>query len=364
MRKHEQSGGAGPGTGEAGAVAVAMSGGIDSTLAAALLAEQGREVFGVTAVLTDEDTPFASRRGVRAARAAADAVGIRHVVVDLRDAFARDVIEDFLDAYLSGRTPCPCAVCNARIKFGRLRRKAEALGARRFATGHYAAVRRDDAGGIHLHRGRDAARDQSYFLFGLDPDSLAAALFPLGDWSKARVREQARRRNLPLLDRGESRELCFVAGAHGDWIEARRPGASRPGELVDRQGRVLGLHRGMHRYTVGQRRGLGLAAGHRAYVTALDAPRNRVVLGARRDAMRRRLRVERPHWIAEAPAPGRFRALAQIRYHHAAAACEAERRSDGSLTVVFDEEQFAITPGQAAVLYRGDEVLGGGWIAG
>jgi tRNA-uridine 2-sulfurtransferase len=345
-------------------VAVAMSGGVDSAVAAALLCEQGHDVIGLTLRfwLCEEAAPqrgCCGIDGVGQARAAAGELGIPHYVVDCREAFERLVLRPAWDEYARGRTPNPCVHCNAEIKFRLLLEQARRLGAARLATGHYAIIR-DIAGRPTLLRGRDAQKEQSYFLFALDEPQLEAALLPLGELTKEEVRELARRRGLPNAERPESQDACLDGGDAG-FAEAlrRRFGApARQGAIVDERGQPLGQHGGVHRYTIGQRRGLGVALGRRAYVLRIDADRGEVVLG--RDARSldaAGLWASGARWLA--PAAGR--AEVQVRYRHAAApalvAVAGER-----VEVRFDQPQRAVTPGQAAVVYDGPRLLGGGWI--
>jgi tRNA-specific 2-thiouridylase len=275
------------------------------------------------------------------------------------------VIEPFADAYLAGETPLPCVACNRGFKFGTLRARARALGAEAVATGHYARIAVDPATGErHLYRARDAAKDQSYFLFDLSQDQLRDARFPLGELTKDEVRERARALGLATADKPESQEICFVPdGDYASVVEELRPDAvPGSGEIVDGAGRVLGRHGGIHRFTVGQRRGLGLASAERLYVRRLDAARNRVVVGTDAELAVRGARLRGVRWIGSPPA-GPARAAVRIRYRHAGADARIEADADGGADVWFDAPVAAVAPGQAAVFYAGDRVLGGGWIA-
>ncbi len=348
-------------------VVVAMSGGVDSSVAAALAAETGREVVGVTMRLSGSDSRCCSLADADDARRVAERLGIRFFVANYADAFRRDVIEPFADAYLAGRTPIPCVTCNTRFKFEYLLERARVFGAERVATGHYARSERDPATGRwRLFRAADATKDQTYFLFELTQEQLERAWFPLGHLTKTEVRERARGLGLATAEKPESQEICFVPG--GDYaavVEQLRPGAlPGEGDVVDAAGRVRGRHAGVHRFTVGQRRGLGLAAERPLYVTALDPARNRVVVGEADDLLAREARIERVSWIAGAPPPAPVRATVRVRYRHAGAAAKVEPLPGGRARVVFDEPVRAVSPGQAAVFDDGDEVLGGGWIAG
>jgi tRNA-specific 2-thiouridylase len=347
-----------------GPIAAAMSGGVDSSVAAALLREQGRQVFGITAVMTGEESRCCSTEDVKRAAGVASGLGISHHVVDVREAFKRFVLDTFTAEYLAGRTPSPCAICNREVKFGALFQAARRVGASALATGHYAGTRLGPDGTVRLRRGRDRARDQSYFLARLTQSQLARAVFPLEDMEKNEVVAHARRRALDGAVNRESRELCFVAhGTHGDWIDLRCLRTPGPGDIEDTSGNRVGSHAGIHHYTIGQRKGLGLAMGYPAYVTAIDARRNVLVIGRRSEVMQSDLLADQLNWIAGSAPAGRFRADVQIRYNHPAAPADLKMLEDGRLRAVFDEPQFAVTPGQLAVFYSNDEVLGSGWIA-
>jgi tRNA-specific 2-thiouridylase len=353
-------------TGARPRVVVGLSGGVDSSLAAALLVEQGFDVVGVTLHLAGSASRCCSLDDADDARRVAERLGIRFFVANYRDEFRREVMEPFADAYLAGRTPIPCVACNQRFKFGRLLARARALGADTIATGHYARVARDPATGeLQLLRGRDPGKDQSYFLFDLSQEQLARIRFPLGELTKAEVRARARALGLPTADKAESQEICFVPdGDYAKVVESLRPGAAPgPGEIVDGEGRVLGRHGGVHRYTVGQRRSLGLGGPDRLYVRALDAARNRVEVAPEAGLAVGGARLEGVRWTGAAPnAP--VRALVRIRYRHAGAHASVEPAGDGTARVAFEAPVSALAPGQAAVFYDGERVLGGGWIAG
>ncbi len=346
---------------------VGLSGGVDSSLAAALLVEQGYEVIGVTMHLAGSASRCCSLDDADDARRVAEQLGIRFFVANYTREFRQEVMLPFADAYLEGRTPLPCATCNSRFKFDRLLARALALGAERVATGHYARVGRDaESGQPTLWAARDAGKDQSYFLFGLTPAQLERACFPLGELSKDEVRARARALGLATAEKPESQELCFVPdGDTGSAVERlrpeRMPGA---GDIVDEAGGVLGRHAGVHRFTVGQRRGLGVSAAAPLYVKALDAASNRVVVTTERGLESSAGRVAQVSWISGTPPRDPFEAKVRIRYRHAGARARVTPHSDGSAALAFDEPVRALAPGQAAVFYRGDQVLGGGWLTG
>ncbi|MGD8375922.1 MAG: tRNA 2-thiouridine(34) synthase MnmA [Acidobacteriota bacterium] len=348
-----------------GRTVVAMSGGVDSSVAAALSREAGEDVVGLSMQLYDVE-PGGGGMGscctpddLRDARAVALRLGIPHYVMGFQDEFRRHVLDYFEGEYRRGRTPIPCIPCNSALKFGRLLDRAGLLGADRVATGHYARVEfLPGRGRFRLRAAVDAARDQSYFLFDLTQEQLARAVFPLGQLRKTAVRDLARTHGIPTAEKPESRDLCFVgSGTYRD----RLPRVDRPGWIVDRSGRRLAPHGGVSGFTVGQRRGLGIASSRRLYVLAIDPERRVVTVGGEEEQYAAALEASGANWIAESePAP--FRAHARIRYRHDGAAARVLPGAGGRFRVEFDEPQRAITPGQAVVLYRGDEVLGGGWI--
>jgi tRNA-specific 2-thiouridylase len=347
-------------------IVVGMSGGVDSSVAAALLVEQGFEVVGVTLHLAGSASRCCSLDDADDARRVAEALGIRFYVANETEHFREEVMLPFADAYLAGRTPIPCVACNRRFKFERLLGRARALGAEAVATGHYARVERDARTGEHrLLRARDAHKDQSYFLYDLGQEQLAAARFPLGALTKDEVRARARALGLATADKPESQEICFVPdGDYARVVEQLRP-QSLPGqcEIVDAAGRVLGRHGGVHRFTVGQRRGLGLGTGERLYVRALDAERNRVVVGPVEELGVRGARLEAVRWIAGQAPEAPVRARVRVRYRHEGAAARVEAEGEHGARALFDEPVRAVSPGQAAVFYASDVVLGGGSIA-
>lgn len=365
-------------------IAVAMSGGVDSSVAAVILKEAGYSLAGYSMKLWDPgpDAPPAGRSGagrygsagdLRDAAEVAARLGIPHRIVDLRREFERMVVLPFIEDYRSGRTPSPCVLCNAGLKFDHLVRLAGEAGASRVATGHYARVSFDEKIGRHLLlKARDADKDQSYFLFQLSQSQLAKAVFPLGDLTKGQVRAFARKRRLPVADKPESQEICFIPdGDYASFVERRCDGTDGlasggnpfpPGPIVDRSGRVLGIHAGIHRYTVGQRRGLGIA--HRAplYVLEICPSENRVVVGELSELGGRRCRVVRTNWIAIPSLKEPLHVRAKIRSRHREAPAIVTPLKSGDVEVLFDEPQPAITPGQACVFYQGVTCIGGGWI--
>jgi len=348
-----------------------MSGGVDSAVAAALLRREGHEVVGVTMQLAD-----LSRHGLGASRccSASDVetaaevarmLGVRHYVLDMERAFEKAVLRPFVESYLAGETPLPCARCNSEVKFGELLGVAARMDAGALATGHYARVAREGGRAVLL-RGRDAAKDQSYFLFGLRPEQLERVRFPLGEMRKEEVRALARELDLPNADRRDSQEVCFVppGGSYVDVLEALAPGRlPGPGDVVDGSGRVVGRHPGHHAFTVGQRRGIGVAGDRRLYVVGVSAAENRVVVGGQEDATRRTIVLRDVNWLAGELRPATVAALVQVRSRHRAQAATVTPLNGGGVRVDFAEPVAAPAPGQAAVCYDGDRVLGGGWIA-
>jgi tRNA-specific 2-thiouridylase len=360
-----------------------MSGGVDSSAAAALLQEQGHELVGFTMQLwnqrrglsVDENgEPLPSRccslDDVYDARRVAEELGFPFYVLNLEQEFERDVVQPFVTSYLQGETPIPCVACNSRLKFASLDKLAVSLGCTKVATGHYARVEFDAAADCYrLRRGRDLQKDQSYFLWELTQDQLSRALFPLGELSKSDARNAARRNDLAVAEKKESQEICFVpdgdyAGFIDRYLEAENQIDQIPagGPIVTSSGAVLGEHTGIHRYTVGQRRGLGIAQARPLYVLGIDADQNRVIVGSDDELLSREFTAAGVNWIAFDNPTAPVRADVRVRYRHTAAPATITPLPDGRVTVEFDQPQRAITPGQATVFYRGDEVLGGGWI--
>ena len=351
-----------------------MSGGVDSSVAAALLVERGHDVVGVTLRVwpwsegSDASSRFGSCCGSDAtddARHVARTLGVPHYILDREEEFARAVIDRFVDAYRAGRTPVPCVSCNTELKFGSLLRRARAWDAGAVATGHYARVTRDEGSGRYqLWRGADARKDQSDFLWPLTQQQLAGAIFPIGDMRKDEVRAHARRFGLSTAEKPESQEICFVPG--GDYrafLRERDPAMFQPGVIVDREGRELGHHTGLANFTVGQKKGLGLAGGRRLYVLGLDPGSNTVTVGETGELEARRLTARSVNFIAGEPPPDPLRVEARIRHSHVPAPATVRALDAESAEVVFESPQRAITPGQSVVWYRGDLVIGGGVIA-
>lgn len=368
-------------------IAVAMSGGVDSSAAAAMLKAEGHELVGFSMQLWNQrrglnvdehGDPLPSRccslDDIYDARRVAEELGFPFYVLNLEKEFEQSVVKPFVASYLAGETPIPCVACNSRLKFASLDRLAQSLGCEKVATGHYARVEYDEAANRYrLLRGRDLQKDQSYFLWELTQEQLARSLFPLGNLSKPEVREIARQHDLKsVAEKAESQEICFVPdGNYASFIdryleaESEEAGATIPGagEIVNTQGEELGHHDGIHRFTIGQRRGLGaIGQGRALYVVQLDSARNRVVVGTEGELLRHEFSAAGVNWIALDPPDEAVRADVRVRYRHTAAPARIETVDAGRVRVAFDEAQRAITPGQATVFYRGDEVVGGGWI--
>jgi tRNA-uridine 2-sulfurtransferase len=363
-------------------VAVAMSGGVDSSAVAALLCEQGYHVVGLTLQLWNQRR-LAGHEGmpesvqgrccsiddVYDARRVAETLGIPYYVVNQEERFENDVVRPFVKEYLSGRTPIPCSLCNNHLKFDQLLLTARQIGAELLATGHYARNEFDERSGRWiLKRPADRSKDQTYFLFGLTQEQLSRTLFPLGEMRKPEVREEAKRAGLQLFEKPDSQEICFIPGGdYKQFLDAYldEQGEDLPdtaGELVTTSGEVVGTHGGIHNFTVGQRKGLGVATGSPLYVLEIRGEQKQVVVGRGEELFSRTLRANRLNWIAIDDLREPLRVQAKIRHRHEPAAALLERAGEGEALLTFDEPQRAITPGQAVVFYDGDVVVGGGWI--
>ena len=350
-------------------VVVAMSGGVDSSVAAAMLADDGHDVVGLSMQLYDQrdgETTFGSCCTIddlHDARRVATTIGIPHYIVNFERQFDEHVVSDFVAEYLNGRTPIPCVRCNGDLKFTTLLDRARGFDAAVVATGHYARVDEVSPGRYALRRGLDRDKDQSYFLFTLTQDQLAAARFPLGSLRKAEVRDYAEARGLPVAHKPDSHEICFVpTGDYASFVERRASETPTSGPITDRDGTELGRHDGIHRFTVGQRKGLGLSASEPLYVLALDAAASTVTVGPRSALDRVALEASEVNWIASEPPTAPLRVTAQIRHRHPEARATLQPRPGARASLRFDEPQPAVTPGQAVVFYEGDAVVGGGWI--
>jgi len=344
-------------------VVIAMSGGVDSSAAAALLKEEGHEVIGASMQVISSDNQVADA-GIYAGQVARK-LGVPHFVMDFRDIFARRVIDDFCREYRRGRTPNPCVLCNKDIKFGILWERAREMGADFLATGHHARVERDENSGNYLlKKGADEQKDQSYFLCQLDQQQLSHAMFPVGNLTKERVRQIAGELGLPEADRPESQEICFIPDDdYPGFLENHVPGATSPGPILDREGNTLGEHRGIVYYTVGQRKGLGIAAAGPMYVIAIDAERNAVIAGTKEQTYGTELVAGNLNWIAMPAPESPIKVKARVRYRHAEAEATVTPLDNDSVYVKFVEPQMAVTPGQSVVFYDGDTVIGGGTIS-
>ena len=339
-------------------IAVAMSGGVDSSVTAALLKKEGHEVFGLTMRMTD------STEAATVAGTIAQALGIQHHIIDFRDIFTKEIISHFCLQYSLGKTPNPCVSCNRQIKFGALMQKAREIGAEAMATGHYARIeKRDSDGRLLLKKGTDCTRDQSYFLYKLTQAQLAGAVFPLGNITKDKVREMAVQMELPLSDRKESREICFIPdNDYPSFLRGRLAGAIKSGQITDRQGKVLGKHRGIIDYTIGQRKGLGISSEEPLYVVKIDSNSNTVIVGGKQDVYTGELIVTDLNWISVDGLIEPITLKVKIRYLHPEAEAVITPVDDDKVDVKFTAPQMAITPGQAAVFYEADTVVGGGTI--
>jgi tRNA-uridine 2-sulfurtransferase len=354
-----------------GKAVVGMSGGVDSSVAAAILKRDGYDVIGVTIRTWPKEECGASSgraccnlEAVTRARAAAEDVGIPYYVVDFSADFKKEVIDYFCAEYLKGHTPNPCVVCNEKIKFAKLLEKARSLGARSVATGHYARAEFNKSRGRYLLKeGIDKAKDQSYFLFSLSQEQLKHCIFPLGGLTKDKVRSLAEAFKLRTHDTVSSQDVCFIRDkSYADYIKKKTGIEAMAGEIVNSAGKVLGQHKGIVFYTIGQRRGLGIAHKEPLYVTGIDIADNRIIVGEKTDALKKGLTAERLNWIAVKDIDKPIRVMAKIRYAHKKAGATVTKIEEGAVRVDFDEPQSSPTPGQAVVFYDKDVVVGGGWI--
>ena len=352
-------------------IVVAMSGGVDSSVAAALLAEQGHDVIGLSMQLYAQDGSPAggghfgsccTLDDLNDARRVASRLGFPHYILNLEERFQETVISNFVHEYASGRTPLPCAHCNSDLKFSTLLDRALGFGSAHVATGHYARIDRSPVGRWLLKRSVDRDKDQSYFLFSLTQEQLASAVFPVGSLSKPAVRAEAHRLGLAVADKPDSQEICFVPDGDYAAFVASRTAEPRTGAIVDGQGRTIGAHEGVHRFTIGQRKGLGIATGTPLYVLKIDAESGDVTVGPRSGLERTSLTASGVNWVSVDAPSGWLPASAQIRHRHRAAAGRVRALDGLRAEFEFDDPQAAVTPGQAVVFYDDDVVVGGGWI--
>jgi len=342
-------------------IAVAMSGGVDSSVAAALLKQEGHEVIGITMKLTDGGN---NQNALEDACRVAQKLGIPHHVIDLRDIFSRVIITDFCREYSLGNTPNPCVLCNRYIKFGVLWERAKEIGAAFLATGHYARVEQDTATGKYLlKKGKDQRKDQSYFLYRLKQEHLSHSLFPIGNLTKVKVKQIANEMELPVGARPESQEICFIPGTdYTGFLKDHTRTLPPAGPILDVKGNVLGQHEGIAFYTIGQRKGLGINAAEPLYVTAIEPEKNAVIVGTKKQTYSDELLADSLNWIAKSMPENPVKLKASIRYRHSEAEAVVSPRDENTVYVKFAEPQMAVTPGQSVVFYDGDIVVGGGTI--
>jgi len=345
-------------------VVVAMSGGVDSSVAAAFLKEKGFDVVGITMKLWGRDNRCCSYKDVQDAKMVARQIGIPHYTIPFNNAFKDHIVDYFVSEYIKGRTPNPCAVCNPVIKFGELLQKADSLNAQYLATGHYAGVKEDDESGrFLLRRGKERGKDQSYFLARLSQKALSRALFPIGNFNKSKIRQLAERFGLTVASKTESQEVCFIPdGDIAGFIEHQHDGEITSGPIVNKTGSVLGTHKGITGYTIGQRKGLGIAVGKPIYVTRIHAESNTVTVGEDKDLYYSTFIASNPNWISIPELKKMTRVHARIRNKHRPRWATVSPLDSNRLEVRFDKAQRAITPGQLAVFYEKDIVVGSAWI--
>ncbi len=349
-------------------VVVAMSGGVDSSVTAALLVERGYRVIGMMLRLwnepgTEMDNRCCTPDAMALARRVSAQLGIPFYALDVQERFRQEVVQSFIEGYVQGITPNPCLVCNRQIRWGFLFDHAQAFGADYMATGHYARARVDEAGQAHLLRGLDQAKDQAYVLSVLGQDQLRRSLFPVGEYTKPEVRDLARSFDLPVASRADSQDLCFLGkGNYRDFLARHAPQSVRPGPIVNRAGETVGEHQGLAHYTIGQRKGLGISSPIPLYVIGKDMERNTLVIGSEFELGQRGLFAQDVHWIAGQPPSESFRAQVKIRYKAHEAWAQVDLLPDDRVQVVFDQPLRDITPGQRAVFYQGEACLGGGTI--
>jgi tRNA-specific 2-thiouridylase len=352
-------------------IVVSMSGGVDSSVAAAILKKGGWDVIGVTFRMWPKEEcgssftrACCSLEAITRARVVAEELKIPYYVLDFSEEFRRSVIDYFCEEYLKGRTPNPCVICNEKIKFGLMMEKARSLGADLVATGHYVKTVFDKKRGRYLLKcGKDRTKDQSYFLFRLSQNQLKNSVFPLGDLTKDRVRSLAKKMKLKTFNTVSSQDVCFVQDMqYAEYIRKKAGVEIKTGEIVDKSGKVLGSHKGLAFYTIGQRRGLGIAHSEPLYVIGIDVPKNRLIAGKKKDVLQKALIACDINWIAMSGIEKPFKAMVKIRYNHKGAKAVVAKAEDGCVSVDFETAQEAPTPGQAVVFYDKDVVLGGGWI--
>lgn len=347
-------------------VVVAMSGGVDSSVAAALLKDQGYDVVGLTICFnfTEPGTGkprCCSLESVEDARNVAFKLGIKHYVINMQEDLEKYVIKDFIDEYSSGRTPNPCVICNEHIKFGRLLKKAVELDAKYIATGHYASINKTKNGEFVLGKAKDTKKDQTYFLYRLNQEQLGRILFPLGNYTKDQVRELAGKYGLHVVGKSESQEICFIKGRdYKDFLKTRVSKKIKPGNFVDSQNKIIGRHNGIPFYTIGQRDGLGIAMGYPVYIKEINKKRNVIVVGKKEEVFSDRFILKNSFFTAKVDLK-RFHPIVRIRYNHKGVKAKIKKVGK-DLQVYMEEKQFAVTPGQSAVFYENDMVFGGGII--